>query len=221
VLDGRSADGASTNLGIRIERQLAAGGKDVLVSGNEIARRYRDEAFFQVAAGELVSLQVTSVFAMADYLMAVFTNGTAVPSPLFDKCPTVMSLMLGQPASFTLGAEGGATEEQWFLVDLPTGNYKFDVDAVQADGRDTNLMYHFDALDRFGQESRAKTGHLGERHRASFRVHRDARGRRACLFLATPAKRKQGPERDDHRHRPLAASKPRLATGGLARRSKE
>ena len=156
VVDGRSADGASTNLGIRVERQLASGSKDDLVSGNEIARRYRDEAFFQVAAGELVSLQVTSVFAMADYLMAVFANGTAVPAPLFDKCPTVTPLVLGQAASFTLGAEGSPTEEKWFLVDLPTGNYKFDVDAVQADGQDTNLMYHFDALDRFGQESRAK-----------------------------------------------------------------
>ncbi len=156
VMDGRTADGASTNLGLRIERQLAAGGKDVLFSGNEIARQYRDEAFFQVAAGELVTLQVTSVFAMADYRMAVFANGIPVPSPLFDKCPTVTPLVLGQPASFTLGAVGAATEEQWFLVDLPTGNYKFSVDAVQADGQDTNLIYQVDALDRFGEESRAK-----------------------------------------------------------------
>jgi hypothetical protein len=155
VLDGRTADGASSNLGIVVTRRLANGHEERLAFGNELARRYRDEAFFQVTAAELVALTVTSNFGMEDYLMGVFENGTPIPSPLFDKCPTVTPLTVGTPASFTLGAEGTAGEDKWFLVDLNVGDYTFMLDAALADGSSTNLIYYVDVLDRVGQEPRA------------------------------------------------------------------
>jgi hypothetical protein len=156
VLDARTADGASTNIGIKVTRRLPSGDDEQLVFGNESARYYRDEAFFEVTTSAPVPLTVVSNFDMEDYLMGVFANGTPVPSPLFDKCPAIQPLMVGKAVSFTLGSEGTADEEQWFVVDLPLGNYMFMLDAAQADGADTNLIYYVDVLDRFGQESRAK-----------------------------------------------------------------
>lgn len=155
VLDARTADGARTNLGADVAWRLGTGNEERLFSGNEISRQYRDGAFFEVKAPGLVQLKVGSVFAMEDYLMGLFSNGTPVPSPAFSKCPTVMALTLGQPVSFVLGADGPAHEDQWFLVDLALGNYKFVLEAAQAAGDSTNLIYSVDVLDRFGQESRA------------------------------------------------------------------
>jgi hypothetical protein len=110
-----------------------------------------------VKAPSLVSLQLTSVFGMEDYLMGVFANATPVPSPLFDKCPTVMPVTLAQPAMFTVGVADSATQDRWFLVELPIGNYKFTFDAAQADGVSTNLGYRAAVFDRFGSETRAKS----------------------------------------------------------------
>ncbi|MEP6651953.1 MAG: hypothetical protein ABJA82_01255 [Myxococcales bacterium] len=156
VVDAMTADGESTNLGIKVTQVLASG-EEELMSGNEIARHYRDQTFFEIKTSAVVSLKVISMFKMEDYLMGVFANGTPVPSPAFSHCPSVTPLAVGVPASFTLGASGtAANEEQWFLVDLNVGNYKFMLDATQADGADTNLIYYVEALDRFGQQPRVK-----------------------------------------------------------------
>lgn len=157
VLDARTANGVSGNIGIVITQRLANGDEERLLYGNEIGRLYRDDTFFEVKAPTLVSLHLKSQFGMEDYLMAVFANGTPVPSPLFDKCPTVMPLTVAQPAMFAVGAADSATQDRWFLVELPIGNYKFTFDAAQADGISTNLSYRAEVLDRFGGEPRAKS----------------------------------------------------------------
>ena len=156
VVDSRTADGTNGNIGIQVTRRPDIGSEERLLSGNEIARRYRDEAFFEVKTAALVPLKVISNFGMEDYLMGVFANGTPVPSPAFDKCPTVMPLALGQPTPFTVGPFGTDSGEQWFLVDFKVGNYKFLVDATLTSGVSGNLAYQVDVMDQFGQDSRAK-----------------------------------------------------------------
>lgn len=156
VADAATADGKSSNLGIDVVRVGEAGGNVKVVHGNEIARRYRDEGFFEVTADATVQLQVSSVFEMEDYKLAVFPNGTPVPSPYFDGCPEPKPLTLGQPTTFALGESDTPDEDGWLLADLPIGNYKFAVQATQVSGQSTNLMYTLDLLDRFGQEERAK-----------------------------------------------------------------
>lgn len=153
VADARRPDGTSSNIGLKVTRPSPSG-EESLIWGNEIAKSYRDEAFFEVTASSTVTLKVISAFGIEDYQMGVFPNATPVPSPLFDKCPTVKPLMLGESASFTFGSDAG--EEQWFLIDLALSNYKFLLDAAHADGVSTNIIYDVDVLDRFGQESRAK-----------------------------------------------------------------
>jgi DNA-binding CsgD family transcriptional regulator len=155
-MPAQTADGANTNVGIAVTRRPATGTEERLVSGNEIARHYRDEAFFEVTSSASVPMKVVSKFGMEDYLMGVFANGTPVPSPAFRDCPTVMPLTLGQPTTLTLGASGTSTEEQWFLVDLGLGNYEFVLDATLPTGMSSNLGYAVEVLDRFGEVSRAK-----------------------------------------------------------------
>ena len=156
VADARTADGSSTNLGIKVTRPSANGNEDSLIWGNEIGRSYRDEAFFEVTVSSTVTMKVITGFGIEDYQMGVFANAAPVPSPLFDKCPTVRPLALGESASFTFGTTtDAAAEEQWFLIDLALGNYKFSLDAAHADGVSTNISYGVDVLDRFGQQSRA------------------------------------------------------------------
>jgi len=157
VVDARTADDAHTNLGIKVTRRLASGDEETLVWGNEIGRFYRDEAFFEVTASSTVTMKVIPVFGISDYEMGVFANAAPVPSPRFDECPAVKPLTVGESASFTFGTTNGLDgEELWYLVDLTLSNYTFFLDAAQADGASSNIIYGVDVLDRFGQESRAK-----------------------------------------------------------------
>jgi hypothetical protein len=158
VADSARSDGSDGNIGLHIVRLDQSGAEQAqIASGNEIARRYRDAGFFMVATSQVVQFKVTGNFGMEDYLLGVFANGDAVPSPRFQSCPTITPLSLGQAQSFVLAAGGTANEEQWFAVRLELGDYKFLSEAKQADGVTTNLIYSLDLLDQFGQESRGMT----------------------------------------------------------------
>lgn len=153
VIDSARSDGMSSNVGLDVEMMSPTGAKKALLQTNEIARRAREHGFFEVTAAGDYQLKVTTNFEMEDYLLGVFANGTAVPSPFFENCPTVSAMTLGEPASFMVG---GSKAEQWLAIDLPAGDYAIASNSRQADGERTNLNYAIDFLDRFGQDERAK-----------------------------------------------------------------
>ena len=156
VLDSSRADGGESNVGLRVVRLDAQGAdQDQVTSGNEIARYYRDAAFFKVTTDQVVQFKVTGNFEMEDYSLGVFPNDASVPSPRFHSCPTIDVLNLAEALSFVLGPSGEANEEKWFLLNLGLGDYDFFAESVQADGVQTNLIYYMHLLDQFGQESRA------------------------------------------------------------------
>ena len=156
VVNAQTADGASGNLGVAVNRRPETGSEERLLSGNEIARQYRDQGFFEVKSSAVVPLKVVSNFGMVDYVMGVFANGTPVPSPAFDKCPTVMPLTVGTVSTFALGEDAPGSGDQWFRIDLPLGNYKVLVDATQTSGVSSNLAYDLALFDGFAQESHGK-----------------------------------------------------------------
>ncbi|MEO0606285.1 MAG: hypothetical protein AAF211_32955, partial [Myxococcota bacterium] len=100
-------------------------------------------------------LEVSSVFGLEDYQLAVFEGDAAVPSPFFDACPATTPLMPGAPLDVTLPAEDlDDLDEVWLTFAASPGDYRFTVDAEQLSGESTNLQYRIDVVDRFGQRSR-------------------------------------------------------------------
>jgi hypothetical protein len=153
VIDSKRSDGKSSNVGLDVEMMSPTGTKKDILHANEIAMRTREHGFFEITAAGDYQLKVTANFGMEDYTLGVFANGTAVPSPFFAECPTVTPMTLGEPASFMVG---GSNAEQWLSIDLPAGDYVIASNSRQMDGKDTNLSYAIDFLDRFGQDERAK-----------------------------------------------------------------
>lgn len=155
VLDSSSAHGGSTNIGLDLTL-LGSLGADAqrLLHGNELDRRYRASTFLEIEADETVLLQVTPVFREEDYVLGVFANGSAVPSPYFAECPDITPLPLPAAVRFTLGAGGSPDEEQWYAMDLEIADYEFVVESSQP--ASTNMIYRLEARDRLGETSRAE-----------------------------------------------------------------
>ena len=156
VLDTATSDGRETNIGLDLTIVDDVGeAQSNVFRGNEVARRYRHAAFMEIEADTTVQIRIRPVHGMEEYLFGIFENGSKVPSPRFADCPAITPLTVGEAASFTLGAEDTETEEQWFAMDLALGDYEFQVDSVQADGKDTNLVYRMHMLDRFASLDRS------------------------------------------------------------------
>ena len=151
IVDSRRLDGRTSNIGLEIDEVDAAGDSDEqLMRASEIDFRARSVEFFVSSEARTVTLQVAPRFAGEDYLMGVFANGRAIPSPFFEDCPDIAPLAVGTTQALGLNELQSANDYAWYELDLVRGRYAFDGLASRVDGRDSNIIYSATTFDGFG-----------------------------------------------------------------------
>ncbi|MEL6189097.1 MAG: hypothetical protein AAFU79_31125, partial [Myxococcota bacterium] len=156
LLEESTPDGRRTNVGLQVAQLDDTGVEQQrLLRGNEIDHRNREHTLVDIQAATTLRLEVSTVFGMEDYRLAVFENAAPVPSPFFEDCPIFMPIGFGTPVNLTLGDKAAEDDDEaWLTFAAPAGDYRFTVDAEQSSGVSTNLQYELGVMDRFGQEDR-------------------------------------------------------------------
>ena len=150
-VESRRLDAQSSNLGLEI-RDVGAEDDDGtrLIGFDRVGYRTREHAFFENPAARTVILAVTPSYAAEDYVIGVFANGRAIPSPYFEDCPQVSTLAVGTTEALELPELESADDYVWYEIDLARDRYAIEGTVSRPDGRDSNLIYEIDAFDAFG-----------------------------------------------------------------------
>ena len=157
VLDTRRVDDENTNLGLRLVNANGPGEEDDLVLlDNNTAFIYatRQSLFLEVETAETLNLQVSSIHGAEDYTMGIFENGSAVPSPVMEECPTIPTLSLDSTQSVVLPSHDSEADELWFQIELELGDYILSSTANRVDGENRNIVYTFRSVDQFAETDR-------------------------------------------------------------------
>lgn len=164
VLDSKSADGAFTNLALRLSELHVDGGiTDLFVDNGEFDYRSRSHGFFNVLVARTLLLRITPNYAAEEYTFGLFANGSAVPSPLFSDCPTIKPLSVDTVEALTLPEKGGSIGDRWYRADLVAGMYALSSWAARTDGSSSRVHYKMTQVDQFGQIGRTvEFGNINE-----------------------------------------------------------
>lgn len=159
VLESSRIDDRSSNLGIELTdlRGFETADDVQIIQGNEIDFRARTYAFIEVEQARTVVLRAEPSFAAQEYSLAIFENGSAVPSPFFTNCPDIAPLSLGTTESLALPESSSIADDRWYQIELDAIDHLLLSSASRTDGRDSNIIYTFTYLDQFGQISRIET----------------------------------------------------------------
>ena len=153
VLDSATIDGRDTNIGLKVtELNLDGVELENPIRVNKVDKRTRAHAFLEVKTDQTLRLEIQPNFGAEDYLIGVFQNTLAVPSPHFTNCFPIGNMAIGAKQNIALLND----DEQWFTIDFDAKDYKLTVDAARTDGDRSNIIYQVTTLDRFGQASREK-----------------------------------------------------------------
>jgi len=156
VQDATRLDGRNANLGLEFTDVSGpdAEASPLLLSSNELGFHIRDHVFLEIEQARTMTIQVTPRFGAEDYAFGLFSNGTAVPSPFFDDCPTITPLSLGTTEALTLPLSQEVDDQKWYSIDLDAQDYVLSSTATRTDGTDRNIIYSSDYGSQFGKTSR-------------------------------------------------------------------
>jgi len=90
-----------------------------------------------------------------NYTLGIFRNGTAVPSPTFERCLPIKPLSLDTTESVVVPSKDTRAEDRWYLIDLAEGKYQLNASTSSVEREP--LGYSFDIVDQFGQNERYET----------------------------------------------------------------
>ena len=152
VLDGREAVARNINIGVSVvDLSDPEGSTESLVEDSDSGYGSRRVAFFEVPVARTVRFELTQNFLDEDYVFGVFPNGSDIPSPRFEDCPTITPLTLGTTEAVQIEGADSLEDEVWFRTDdLEAGVYTLDVVATRTSTSGT-VAYEVFAVDGFGQ----------------------------------------------------------------------
>ena len=116
--------------------------------------RFRQSAFIEVETAETLNLQVTSVSFAQDYTLGIFENGSAIPSPVTEECPTIVTLGIDSTESLMLPEAVSESDDRFFQIELEAGDYTLNSTASAVDGPGDSISYRIESADRFGENDR-------------------------------------------------------------------
>ena len=150
-VDTRRLDAEPLNLGLEVRDVDAEGGPGERLMGfSRVGYRTRAHEFFRNATARTVTLAVTPTFEAEDYVIGVFANGRAVPSPFFEDCPDVAPLSVGTTEAVELTPPESADDYVWYRIDLARDRYAVEGTASRLDGEALNIIYEIESYDGFG-----------------------------------------------------------------------
>ena len=159
VLDTRRVDDlANRNIGLNLVDLNGLGQDDgrVLLDDNESNEfRFRQSIFFEVETADTLNLQVTPRFDAEDYTLGIFENGSAIPSPVTEECPEIVTLSLDTTETLILPASDAEIDDLFFQIELELGDYNLNATASRVDGAENRIIrYDFESVDQFGENDR-------------------------------------------------------------------
>ena len=151
VTEERLTSGSWANIGLDLTWVDSDGNElEALASYNRIESIYRNSVFFEITEQQERFFRVDPGRYAEDYFLQFVPNGTPVASPVFEDCPVLEPLMLGQEYRLELTDEDNT---RWFFIDnLPIGDYQYNGRISDVDGG--NLIFKVGAADRFGEYPR-------------------------------------------------------------------
>ena len=110
-----------------------------------------------------------------DYTLGVFSNGSAVPGPAFERCLPITSLSLDSTQSVTVPFQQTREDDLWYSINLERGSYRLDASTSSAAlaGYDFSLYSGFgktDSLEVISLDTAADTSFATS---DTFEVERD------------------------------------------------
>jgi len=149
-VESSTADGSFTNIGLTARLRFNESPNTSDIVGIEIDSRNREHRFLTLMQDASVLIQMEPRFGMEDYLIGFFPNGTPVPAPFFNNCPSIQQLALGSTEEFELGPiEALGAADVWYQINLDPRSYKLSHTATQS--VNTNIQYTVLFYERYGQ----------------------------------------------------------------------
>ena len=114
---------------------------------------------------EITSAQTLTFTAEAqadvshDYTLGIFSNGSAVPSPGFERCLPITSLSLDSTQSVTVPSQRIREDNFWYSINLESGTYR--LDASTSSASIAVLGYDFTVFSGFGETASLEVVTLG------------------------------------------------------------
>lgn len=112
--------------------------------------------YLEIQSAQTLTLKVESLYdTIHDYTFGIFSNGSAVPSPTFERCLPITTVSLDSTQSVVLAGAATRANDNWYLVDLAAGGYQLDA-STNSTVSDA-IGYSLRVLDQFGQHDRFET----------------------------------------------------------------
>ena len=158
VFDSSRVDNEDSDLGLQIVNLNDPGEEDdeILLQNDGLSIfRVRTSLFYEVNTADTLNLQVITEHDAEDYTFGIFENGSAVPSPVMDDCPSIQPLSLDSTESLTLPEYESDSDELWYQINLELGDFLLNSMATRVDGEE-GVIYQFRSVDHFGETERYK-----------------------------------------------------------------
>ena len=154
VADVSQANGERGTVGLEINSVTPAG--DTILASDSVSAEFdiRTYEYLQIDVTQTLTLKVEPLGnEIHDYQLAIYRNGTAVPSPRLTLCPAVTAISLDETRSIPDFPEVRTFEAfRWFSLDVQAGTYSMDITgSTSADAG--AISYRALLFERFGEEA--------------------------------------------------------------------
>jgi len=157
IADSVAASGELETIGVNLF-SVTADDEVFLSSGSDSDFDSRSYEFLEIVNPETLTLRVEPVSDnVVNYELAIYPNGSAVPTTRFTRCPSTTTISLDETQSLEIPNLESIDDYRWFRMNLPAGVYNLDASAQAAEGR--VVAYTFDLFQRFGDaDSESRIG---------------------------------------------------------------
>ena len=146
------------------------------VTGVEAIFDLRITRFLEITSAQTLTFTVQAQADDShDYTLGVFSNGSAVPGPAFERCLPITPLSLDSTQSVTVPFQQTREDDLWYSINLERGSYRLDASTSSAAlaGYDFSLYSGFgktDSLEVISLDTAADTSFATS---DTFEVERD------------------------------------------------
>lgn len=143
-------------IGIELTSLATASADEELILIDSLAGLdLRSYEYLEIRNPQVLTFRVEIPFnQIHNYTLGIFENGTAVPSPTFNRCLPINSLALNTPQSVTAPGSSSREDDVFYQLELDSG--EFILNASTSSAEFAAIGYQFNLLTGFGQNSRSQ-----------------------------------------------------------------